>query len=325
MPEPLLKVEDLIVTYPDGARAVDGVSFALGRARALGVVGESGSGKSTLACAIPRLLPGGGRIAGGRILVGGEDVAQMTPGELRRLRGGRVGMAFQDASAALDPLYTVGFQLGEAMGRPAGLRPSQRRARRERAAELLAAMGIDDPRRRLGQYPRELSGGMRQRAMLAIAMARDPELLVLDEPTAALDATVQAQILELLRAVRERGASILVATHDMGVVAGLCDEVLVLYAGRVCERGPAEAVLADPRHEYTRALLRCAPGLSGAGRLQPIPGAPPDPRSRPRGCAFAPRCARAMRICLSDPPPEAPAGEGRFAACWQAVRGGTAG
>ena len=315
---PLLEIKNLTVTYPGASgevRAVDGASLALARGQALGVVGESGSGKSTLACAIPRLLPGAGRIAGGQILFDGEDVVRMAPRQLRRLRGGRIGIAFQDAASALDPSYTIGFQLGEALG------PCGGRARaKARAAELLEMAGIDDPLRRLRQYPHELSGGMRQRAMIAIALARDPDLLILDEPTAALDATVQAQILDLLRSLRQRrGTAMLLIAHDMGAVAGLCDSVAVMYAGRICERGPVDEIFQNPRHEYTRGLLGAVPRLEGQARLRPIPGAPPDPLRRPAGCAFAPRCGRAMRVCLSDPPAEIPVGRDHIAACWLAL------
>ena len=252
--EPLLRVRDLRVVFPTAAgevRALDGVSFDLLRGRALGVVGESGCGKSTLACAIPRLLSAPGTIAGGGVELGGEDVLAASPAALRRLRGGRVGMVFQDAAAALDPAFTVGSQLRETL-RLYGFSRAQARAR---AVELLALAGVDAPERRLRQYPHELSGGQKQRVMIALALCGEPELLIADEPTSALDVSVQAQILRLLADLRSRlNMAVLLITHDLGVAAQLCDDILVLYAGRVCERGDVEAVFRSPRHEYTRAL-----------------------------------------------------------------------
>ena len=314
--EPLLRVRDLRVVFPTAAgevRALDGVSFDLLRGRALGVVGESGCGKSTLACAIPRLLSAPGTIAGGSIELGGEDVLAASPAALRRLRGGRVGMVFQDAAAALDPAFTVGSQLRETL-RLYGFSRAQARTR---AAELLALAGVDAPERRLRQYPHELSGGQKQRVMIALALCGEPELLIADEPTSALDVSVQAQILRLLADLRSRlNMAVLLITHDLGVAAQLCDDILVLYAGRVCERGDVEAVFRSPRHEYTRALLACAPSLEGEKtRARPIPGAPPDLIRPLAGCAFAPRCPRAADACRARRPEEVCVGPGHFAAC----------
>ena len=313
MGEPLLRVRDLRVRYAGGGGlALDGVSFDLAPARILGVVGESGCGKSTLACAIPRLLPASAQ-AEGQIAVDGEDVFSASPAALRRLRGGRVGMVFQDAGAALDGAFTLGSQLRETLR----LRGLSRAQAKTRAAELLSLVGIDAPERRLSQYPHELSGGQKQRAMIALALCGSPKLLIADEPTSALDVTVQAQILRLLADLRERlSMAVLLITHDLGVAAQLCDELLVLYAGRVCERGPAEAVFLDPRHGYTRALLACVPSLEGERRpARPIPGAPPAGGRPLPGCPFAPRCPRAAAICRKQTPEEIPVGPGHRAAC----------
>ena len=315
MAEALLDVRGLRVSFPTAAGAVqalDGVSFGLARGRVLGVVGESGCGKSTLACAIPRLLPRGARVEG-KVLLGGEDVSSASPAALRRLRGGRVGMVFQDATAALDGAFTVGSQLCETL-RLYGLSRAQAKGR---AAELLALVGVDAPARRLRQYPHELSGGQRQRVMLALALCGGPELLIADEPTSALDVTVQAQVLCLLAGLRARlNMAVLLITHDLGVAAQLCDELLVLYAGRVCERGPVGDIFRDPRHGYTRALLACVPSLEG-GRacVRPIPGAPPAMRQPLPGCPFAPRCPRATDACRMQRPEETPVAPGHFAAC----------
>ena len=313
MGKPLLRVRDLRVRYAGGeGLALDGVSFDLAPSRVLGVVGESGCGKSTLACAIPRLLPASAQIEG-QIAVGGEDVFSASPAALRRLRGERVGMVFQDAGAALDGAFTVGSQLRETLR----LRGLSRAQAKTRAAELLSLVGIDAPERRLSQYPHELSGGQKQRAMIALALCGLPKLLIADEPTSALDVTVQAQILRLLAGLRERlSMAVLLITHDLGVAAQLCDELLVLYAGRVCERGSAEAVFLDPRHEYTRALLACVPSLEGERRpARPIPGAPPAGGRLLPGCPFAPRCLRAAAICREQTPEEIPVGPGHRAAC----------
>ena len=313
MGKPLLRVRDLRVRYAGGeGLALDGVSFDLAPSRVLGVVGESGCGKSTLACAIPRLLPASAQIEG-QIAVGGEDVFSASPAALRRLRGERVGMVFQDAGAALDGAFTVGSQLRETLR----LRGLSRARAKTRAMELLSLVGVDAPERRLSQYPHELSGGQKQRAMIALALCGSPKLLIADEPTSALDVTVQAQILRLLAGLRERlSMAVLLITHDLGVAAQLCDELLVLYAGRVCERGSAEAVFLDPRHEYTRALLACVPSLEGERRpARPIPGAPPAGGRLLPGCPFAPRCLRAAAICREQAPEEAVVGPGHRAAC----------
>ena len=319
MAEPLLELRDLRVAFPTSAgevRAVDGVSLTLERERILGVVGESGAGKSALACAIPGILEPPGRVTGGEIRFDGRDLVNCPAGEMLRLRGGKIGMVFQDPMTSLNPVYTVGSQLCEAIRLHLPLRGAQARAR---AQELLGLVGVDAPARRLRQYPHELSGGMRQRVMIAMALCCEPELLIADEPTTALDVTIQAQILALLRKLRrELGMSVLLVTHDLGVIAQTCDEVAVMYAGRIVERGRVEDVLLDARHEYTRGLLRCVPSRERAhARLSAIPGGAPDAVARQAGCPFAPRCAEALRICLDRQPEEVDFGAGHRAACWK--------
>ena len=318
MEVPILQVRDLRVVFPTRAgeaRAVDGASFDVARARVLGLVGESGAGKSTAASAILSLVEPPGRIAGGEIRFDGRDLRACTAAQMRALRGREISMIFQNPMTSLNPVFTVGWQLCEAMrlhrqiGRAQAL---------EEAAHLLELAGVDAPARRLKQYPHELSGGMRQRVMIAMALCCRPRLLIADEPTTALDVTVQAQILSLLRKARdELGTAILLVTHDLGVIASICDEVAVMYAGRIVERGSVEDVFYRPLHPYTRALLRATPTLEGARALLPaIPGAPPDPAALPEGCAFAPRCARATGLCRREKAQEAPAGATHRAACW---------
>ena len=319
----LLQVNGLRVAYPAGAgevRAVDGVSFQMERGSVLGVVGESGCGKSTLACAIARILPEPGHVVGGEVLLDGVDVLRCPAGELRRLRREKMAMIFQDPAAALNPVMRVGAQLSENLRLRARLSHAEVR---QRALRLLRAAGLHEPERCLRQYPHELSGGMRQRVMIALALCGEPELLIADEPTSALDVTIQAQILGLLRDLRaRRHMAMLLVTHDLGVAAELCDEILVLYAGRVCERGGVEDIFYHPAHEYTRALLGCLPSLEGGrGHLAAIPGAPPRPGTQIRGCPFAPRCARAMPVCRAQQPEEIKISAGHLAACWRNVPG----
>ena len=319
MAAPLLQVRDLRVSFPSATgevRALDGVSFDLARGKVLGVVGESGCGKSTLACAIAGLVDAPGKIPGGEALLDGEDVLRCPARTLRRLHGGKIGMVFQDAAAYLNPVFTVGNQICETLRIHARMNRSQAW---QRAGELLALVGVDTPERRLRQYPHELSGGMRQRVMIALALCGRPELLIADEPTSSLDVTVQAQILQLLRDLRAQlDMAVVLVTHDLGVAAEMCDEILVLYAGRVCEHGGVEDVFYNPCHEYTKGLLRCAPTLEGGrGRRQAIPGGPPSPAAPLPGCPYAPRCPRAMRVCLAERPKEFRIRPGHVAACWQ--------
>ncbi len=297
---PLLQVEDLRTSFHNRSgitRAVDGVSFAIERGETLGLVGESGSGKSVTCYSLMGLVPQPpGRIEGGRALFDGTDLLNCTPAEARAIRGKRLAMIFQDPMTSLNPYLRIGEQLIEP------LLIHERISRREalaRGVEMLAAVGIAEPERRLRQYPHEFSGGMRQRVMIAMALITKPELLIADEPTTALDVTVQAQILELIqRLQREFGMAVIFITHDLAVVSGLCDRVQVMYAGRIVERAPTRPLFAQPRHPYTRALQRSIPALQPKGEtLYTIPGLPPDLSKPFAGCPFAPRCDAAIDSC----------------------------
>jgi peptide/nickel transport system ATP-binding protein len=295
MSEPLLQVEDLQVRFAteDGVvRAVDGISYTVERGKVLGIVGESGSGKSVSSLAIMGLARARNTEITGRAVFEGRDLLSLSEEDMRRIRGDDIAMIFQDPLSSLHPFYRVGSQLTEAIRVH---RPNvSNAAGRDRAVELLSLVGIPDPRRRVDAYPHEFSGGMRQRAMIAMALANDPKLLIADEPTTALDVTVQAQILELLdRLKRELGTAIIIITHDLGVVAETADEIAVMYAGRIVERAPTESIFATPQHPYTWGLLRSIPRLDSprSVALIPIPGRPPSLIHRPSGCAFHPRCA----------------------------------
>ncbi|MDT0307715.1 ABC transporter ATP-binding protein [Streptomyces sp. DSM 44917] len=316
-PPPLLSVRDLRVHFPteDGlVKAVDGLSFDLARGRTLGVVGESGSGKSVATQAVLGLHSPARTRVGGEVRFEGEELIGAPERRLARLRGNRIAVVFQDPLTALSPYHTVGRQIAEPYRRHRG---ASRREARERAVEMLARVGIPRPRSRHDDYPHQFSGGMRQRVMIAMALVCAPDLLIADEPTTALDVTVQAQILDLLMELREEsGSAIVLITHDLGVVSGFADEVLVMYAGRAAEHGTAREVLGRPRHPYTWGLLTSMPRLSAeAGRdLVPIPGAPPSLIHPPPGCAFRPRCAYPKEVsgpleCARDRP-EAPPGHG---------------
>jgi peptide/nickel transport system ATP-binding protein len=295
--EPLLRVEDLHVEFSteDGVvKAVDGIDYELGKGRTLGVVGESGSGKTVAAMTILGLTRSQGARISGRILFEGRDLLSLDEAELRKVRGNEIAMIFQDPSTALHPLYKVGSQLVEAVKAHQDTTKAQARAR---TIELLGLVGIPDPGRRVDDYPHEFSGGMRQRAMIAMALANEPKLLIADEPTTALDVTVQAQILALLERLRgELGMAVVIVTHDLGVVAEMADEIAVMYAGRIVETAATEALLSRPEHPYTWGLLRSIPTLDGprAERLEPIPGSPPSLIDPPSGCHFHPRCAFAQ-------------------------------
>jgi peptide/nickel transport system ATP-binding protein len=289
----LLAVEDLRVSYAteDGTvRAVDGISFQLARGRTLGIVGESGSGKTVAAMSVLGLTRVEGATVSGRIGFEGRDLLALDERELRSVRGNEIAMVFQDPLSALHPLYRVGAQIVEAIRAHRDIAKAPARAR---AIELLELVGIPDPARRVDAYPHELSGGQRQRVMIAMALSGDPELLIADEPTTALDVTVQAQILGLLaRLQRERGMALVLVTHDLGVVADMADDIAVMYAGQIVESAPAERVLTAPEHPYTWGLLRSIPTLDGPREelLEPIPGTPPSPLAPPPGCRFHPRC-----------------------------------
>jgi oligopeptide/dipeptide ABC transporter ATP-binding protein len=318
---PLLDVLDLRTEFRTSAgvvRAVDGVTFDVRTGETLALVGESGCGKSVTALSIMRLIPvPPGRIAGGRVLFDGRDLLALPDREMRRVRGKDIGMVFQEPMTSLNPVLTIGRQVTETLEHHLGMRPAQARAR---AAELLATVGIPEPTRRLAQYPHEFSGGMRQRVMIAIALSCRPRLVLADEPTTALDVTIQAQILELLRQLsRQFGVAMVMITHNLGVVARYADRVNVMYAGRVVERGAAVEIYARPRHPYTLGLLRSVPRLDRPrrARLDPIPGQPPDLARLGPGCPFRPRCPFAVERC-QEMPPLAEVEPGHLSACWRA-------
>jgi peptide/nickel transport system ATP-binding protein len=295
--EPLLQVQDLRVEFPteDGVvHAVNGISYDVRTGGTLGIVGESGSGKTVAALTAMGLTRRTGARISGRILFAGRDLLALSEEEMRRMRGNEIAMVFQDPLSSLHPLYTVGAQIVEAIRAHRDMSKAQCRAR---AIELLELVGMREPGRRVEEYPHELSGGMRQRAMIAMALANEPKLLIADEPTTALDVTVQAQILSLLdRLQRELSMAIVIVTHDLGVVAEVAEDVAVMYAGRIVESGPAARLLSAPEHPYTWGLLRSIPTLTGprAHRLKPIPGSPPSLIDRPSGCHFHPRCVYAQ-------------------------------
>jgi oligopeptide/dipeptide ABC transporter ATP-binding protein len=316
---PLLEVDRLTVDFPAGGRrvaVVRDVSFAIGRREIVGLVGESGSGKTLTALSLLRLVPPPGRIAAGRVLLDGEDLLALSESRLRRVRGARIAMVFQEPATALNPVYSIGFQIAEAVR---AHRRLSRRAARAEAARLLDLVALPAAQRRLADYPHQLSGGQRQRVMIAMALAAGPDLLLADEPTTALDVTVQAQILELLERLRaELGLSVLLITHDLAVVAETCERVIVMYCGEVVEEGSVEELFAAPAHPYTRALLAALPRLgtpAARGRLPAIPGQVADPAARPAGCAFHPRCPEAFAACSRREPPLFALGGGRTARC----------
>jgi peptide/nickel transport system ATP-binding protein len=335
--EPLLRVEDLRVRFdtPDGVvRAVDGISYEVGRGRVLGIVGESGSGKTVASLAIMGLLGAERADVSGRVIFGGRDLLALGEEQMRAIRGNEIAMVFQDPLSALHPFHRVGAQLGEAIR---AHRDVSRREARARTLQLLERVGIPAAPRRADSYPHELSGGMRQRAMIAMALANEPALLVADEPTTALDVTVQAQILDLIARLRdELGMAVVIITHDLGVVAETADEIAVMYAGRIVERGPVERIFAAPEHPYTWGLLRSIPRLDmpRGAELVPIPGRPPGLAGLPHGCAFAPRCpyVRPRHRELQPPLAPVPGTPGHAVACllpaperrrlWAALRSG---
>jgi oligopeptide/dipeptide ABC transporter ATP-binding protein len=318
----LLDVRDLHTHFfTSGAvvRAVDGVSWAVFPGETVALVGESGCGKSVSALSVMRLVAApAGRIVGGEILFKGKDLLTLSEEEMRRLRGREIGMIFQEPMTSLNPVLSVGRQLTETVEVHLGMTPTQSRAR---AIELLSLVGVSDPARRLNQYPHQFSGGMRQRMMIAMALSCSPPLVLADEPTTALDVTIQAQILELMKDLSRRlGAAMLMITHNLGVVARYADRVNVMYAGRIVERATARELYANPRHPYTLGLLRSVPRLDEPrkAKLQPIPGQPPDLSRLPGGCAFAPRCPYVVERCRAEVPPLDKVGDEHVAACWVA-------
>jgi peptide/nickel transport system ATP-binding protein len=325
----LLEIEDLSVEFQgEGrtARVLNNVGLTVGANEVLGIVGESGCGKSMTALAILRLVPSPpGRITGGRILFEGEDILQVSEPRLREIRGHRIGMIFQEPMTSLNPVLTVGDQLGETLIKHLKL---DARTARSRSIELLKAVGIPVPERRVDEYPHQLSGGMRQRVMIAMAIGCEPRLLIADEPTTALDVTVQAQIFDLLRELRERrGMGLILITHDMGVIAEMTDKVAVMYGGRVVEQAPTAEILSAPAHPYTRGLIACVPDLDAADNpgddLLEIAGIVPSVWELPDGCPFADRCPAVMPRCRLEMPPMVDVADGHKVACWACTGGGT--
>ena len=319
---PVLQVRDVRTRFRTQGggmvHAVNGISFDLHEGELLGVVGESGSGKSVTMLSLLKLLPmPPAEIVSGQALLDGEDLLALDPARLRHVRGAKVGFIFQDPMASLNPVLSVGYQLAEPLRTHLGL---GRRAARRRAAALLEGVGIPAAESRLSDFPHQFSGGMRQRVMIAMALACDPKVLIADEPTTALDATIQAQILDLLQRLRrERGMAIIWITHDLGVVAGLADRVMVMYGGQAVERADVRSLYARPQHPYTRSLLRALPKVDGGGRgerLVSIPGQPPTLLHAPDSCPFAPRCAHAFARCHEENPTLAPVTDGHEVACW---------
>ena len=318
----LLEVNNLRTSFFTDAgevKAVNGVSFNLDRGKVLGIVGESGSGKSVTAYSIMQILAGTGKIVGGSIKLDGQELVNSGEKVMKTVRGNKVSIIFQDPMTSLNPTYTIGHQLVEAITLHTNRNKKQAW---DRAVEMLRLVNINEPEKRMKQYPFEFSGGMRQRIMIAMALACEPDILIADEPTTALDVTIQAQILELMKSLQEElGMAIIMITHDLGVVAQMCDEVIVMYAGSICEQGTADEIFYNPRHEYTKGLMRSIPSVDTAGtKLQPITGTPIDLLNMPKGCPFAPRCDAAMKICLRERCERMIINEDHAAACWMNVK-----
>ena len=318
----LLEVNDLHTSFftPVGeVKAVNGVSFNLDRGKVLGIVGESGSGKSVTAYSIMQILEKTGKIVSGSIKVDGKELVGISEKEMKNVRGNKISIIFQDPMTSLNPTYTIGHQLMEAI-----LLHTDRNKREayDRAVEMLRLVNVNEPEKRMKQYPFEFSGGMRQRVMIAMALACEPDILIADEPTTALDVTIQAQILELMQSLqKELGMAIIMITHDLGVVAQMCDEVIVMYAGSICEQGTADEIFYNPKHEYTKGLMRSIPTIGNDGeKLHPISGTPIDLLNMPAGCPFAPRCDNAMKICLRQRAERLQINDSHQAACWMNVK-----
>ncbi|HHX37024.1 MAG TPA: ABC transporter ATP-binding protein [Clostridiaceae bacterium] len=322
MTERLLEVKHLKTSFftdSGEVRAVNDVSFNLDAEKVLGIVGESGSGKSVSAYSVMQILDYPGRIVGGSIFLKGKDLTTFTSKEMESIRGERISIIFQDPMTSLNPVFTIGNQIRESLILHTNRNKDEAN---KRAIELLDLVGINEPARRIKQYPYELSGGMRQRVMIAMALACEPDILIADEPTTALDVTIQGQILELIQDLqKEMGMAVIMITHDLGVIASMCDEIIVMYAGTICERGSADDIFYNPHHEYTKGLIRSIPKLRKENeRLVPIPGSPVDLLNMPPGCPFAARCRQAMDICLEERPGELVVAPGHSAACWLNVK-----
>lgn len=319
----LLEVRNLRTSFftDNGeVKAVNGISFNLDHGKVLGIVGESGSGKSVTAYSIMQILASTAVIKeGSSIKFDGEELVGKSEKAMRHIRGGKISIIFQDPMTSLNPTYTIGHQLVEAI-----LLHTKRTKKEawDRAVEMLKLVNVNEPEKRMKQYPYEFSGGMRQRVMIAMALACEPDILIADEPTTALDVTIQAQILDLMRDLQKKlGMAIILITHDLGVVAQMCDEVIVMYAGSICEQGTADEIFYNPRHEYTKGLMRSIPTADTAGKkLQPITGTPIDLLNMPKGCPFAPRCEKAMKICLTERAERMLINEDHASACWMNVK-----
>ncbi len=314
----LLQVTDLHTSFftPAGeVKAVNGLSFSLDEGKVLGIVGESGSGKSVTAYSVLQILASSGKIVSGSIKYRGEELVGASKETMGKIRGNKISIIFQDPMTSLNPVFTIGNQLMEAIMLHTDRNKEQAK---ERAIEMLRLVGVNEPEKRIKQYPHEFSGGMRQRVMIAMALACEPDILIADEPTTALDVTIQAQILDLIKDLQKQlGMSVILITHDLGVVAEMCDEVIVMYAGEVCERGTADEIFYNPKHEYTKGLMRSIPTVSDEDRrLEPIGGTPVDLLNMPDGCPFAPRCDRAMKVCLSHKAKEIGINDNHAASCW---------
>ncbi|MBQ2825498.1 MAG: ABC transporter ATP-binding protein [Clostridia bacterium] len=318
----LLSVKDLRTSFftPSGeVRAVNGVSYEVEKGKVLGIVGESGSGKSVSAYSVLQILANPGKIVGGSIKLEDEELVGIKESGMAKIRGNKISIIFQDPMTSLNPVFTIGDQLMEAIMLHTN---RNRKEAKERAIEMLKLVGVNEPQKRIKQYPHEFSGGMRQRVMIAMALACEPDILIADEPTTALDVTIQAQILDLMKDLQQKlGMAIILITHDLGVVAEMCDEVIVMYAGQICERGTAEEIFYNPKHEYTLGLMRSIPTVSDEKtKLQPIGGNAVDLLNLPAGCPFAPRCDAAMKVCLEVNPKLICEGGTHYARCWNHVK-----
>ncbi len=322
MSEHLLSVQDLHTSFftdSGEVQAVNGVSFDLDPGEILGIVGESGSGKSVTAYSIMQILADTGKIVSGSIKYKGEEITEWSERKMRHFRGKCCSIIFQDPMTSLNPVFTIGNQLCEAIELHTDKKGAEAKAR---AVEMLELVGINEPEKRVKQYPYELSGGMRQRVMIAMALACEPDILIADEPTTALDVTIQAQILELMQDLQKKlGMAVILVTHDLGVIADMCDNIVVMYGGRICERGTADEIFYNAKHEYTKGLLRSIPSINNMKKkLIPIAGTPINMLNMPEGCAFCARCDAAMKICLTEMPEELTINENHKAACWMNVK-----
>ena len=320
----LLQVKDLYTSFFTSSgevKAVNGVSFNLEEGKVLGIVGESGSGKSVTAYSILQILTNPGRIVSGSIKLKGQELVGCSKETMQKIRGNQISIIFQDPMTSLNPVFTIGNQLMEAILLHTNRNKEEAKSR---AIEMLKLVGVNEPEKRIEQYPHEFSGGMRQRVMIAMALACEPDILIADEPTTALDVTIQAQILDLMKELQKKlGMAIILITHDLGVVAEMCDDIIVMYAGQISERGTADDIFYNPKHEYTKGLLKSIPTVQDEKqRLKPIGGNPVDLLNMPAGCPFAPRCDNAMKICLTVNPVEMTIEGKHTSRCWMNVREG---